>query len=168
MAADLTSGGCRVIADLADEWLAAVVEGGAYLLKVSQEELRADHLAPTGTIAELVGVMRTLHADGIEAVLVTRAEQPALALIDGCLHEIVTPRMTPADPLGSGDSMTAGIIAGLLRGDDLPDALRLGAGRERSTRPGTDWEPGAEKPSSASPRPPNCARSTSRAPLAGA
>ncbi|MGK4585203.1 1-phosphofructokinase family hexose kinase [Kitasatospora sp. HPMI-4] len=128
LAADLTAGGCRVIADLADEWLSAVVEGGAYLLKVSHEELRAGHLAPAGTVPELVAVMHTLHAGGTEAVLVTRAEQPALALVDGCLHEIVTPRMAPADPRGAGDSMTAGIIAGLLRGDHLPDALRLGAG----------------------------------------
>ena len=37
------------------------------------------------------------------------------------------PRVEPVDVHGGGDALTAGIVAGLSRGDDLPAALRLGA-----------------------------------------
>lgn len=138
LAADLTANACRVVADLTGPWLAAVAEGGAYLLKVSHEELRAEHLAPTGAVRELAAVMHRLHAGGCKVVVVTRAEQPALALSGAQLYEIVTGRMQPADPHGSGDSMMAGIVAGLMNGGDLTKALRLGAaaGALNATRHG--------------------------------
>ncbi|BFV60207.1 PfkB family carbohydrate kinase [Kitasatospora sp. CMC57] len=138
LAADLTANGARVVADLTGSRLAAVAEGGAYLLKVSHEELGAEHLAPTGSVRELAAVMRRLRTTSRQVVVVSRAEQPALALAGGELYEIVTGRMTPADPHGSGDSMTAGIVAGLLRDGDLKAALRLGAaaGAINATRHG--------------------------------
>jgi 1-phosphofructokinase len=138
LAADLTESGRRVVADLTGARLAAVAAGGAYLLKISHEELREEGLAPSGSVPELVAAMRGLAAEGAHAVVVTRAADPALALIGSRLHEIELGRMEVADPLGSGDSMTAGIVAGLMRGLDLPEALRLGAaaGAVNATRHG--------------------------------
>ena len=37
------------------------------------------------------------------------------------------PPLEPAEPKGAGDSMTAGMVAGLARGDSPVDALRVGA-----------------------------------------
>jgi 1-phosphofructokinase len=60
-------------------------------------------------------------------VLITRAEEPALALVDGTTMVISPPTLEVVDHRGAGDSMTAGLAAGLARGLDLPGAMRLGA-----------------------------------------
>lgn len=127
LAGDLTSNGRRVVADLSGPRLASVLEGGAYLVKVSHEELRAEGLAGGGTAEEIAGAMQALRAAGCQVVVVSRAEEPSLAMVGDELYEVVMVRMHPADPSGAGDSMTAGIVAGLLRGDDVCAAIRLGA-----------------------------------------
>jgi 1-phosphofructokinase len=60
-------------------------------------------------------------------VVVYRADQPALALVDDEVVEIHLPPLEPAEPRGAGDSMTAGLAASLARGESLPTALRVGA-----------------------------------------
>jgi 1-phosphofructokinase len=60
-------------------------------------------------------------------VLVTRAGDPALALVDDEALTIDPPALEVVDHRGAGDSMTAGLAAGLARGLDLVGALRLGA-----------------------------------------
>src|SRR5262249_22595874 len=56
-----------------------------------------------------------------------RGEQPALPLIGDEAFEVLTPRLEPADPRGAGDSMMAGIAAGLASGEPVADAIRTGA-----------------------------------------
>jgi 1-phosphofructokinase len=41
--------------------------------------------------------------------------------------QIRMPPLQPAEPRGAGDSMTAGMIASLVRGAPLREALRIGA-----------------------------------------
>jgi 1-phosphofructokinase len=129
LATDLTANGCRVAADLAGERLDAVLAGGPAVLKVSHEELLADGRAESDDPAVLVAAMKQLRADGADTVIVSRAAEPALALpadTDTVL-EIHVPPLQPAEPRGAGDSMTAGVVASLVRGDPVQEALRTGA-----------------------------------------
>ena len=127
LAADLGSNGSRVVADLSGPHLAAVLDSGLAFLKVSHEELLRDGWAADDSEAELVRVLRALHANGAEAVVVSRAAEPALTLVDGEAFEIDMPRLQPADPRGAGDSMTAGVASVLANGGDLALAVRTGA-----------------------------------------
>ncbi|MEE6307081.1 PfkB family carbohydrate kinase [Plantactinospora veratri] len=127
LAADLGHNGSRVVADLSGAHLAAVLESGVSVLKVSHEELLRDGLASDDSEAELIRVIQALHAQGAESVVVSRAEEPALVLIDGEVAQLDMPRLEVADPRGAGDSMTAGVAAVLARGDDLRLAIRTGA-----------------------------------------
>jgi 1-phosphofructokinase len=129
LATDLGANGCRVAADLSGERLDAVLAGGPAVLKVSHEELIADGRAESDEPAVLVAAMKQLRADGAGTVIVSRAADPALALPgdDETVVEIHVPPLEPAEPRGAGDSMTAGVVASLVRGDHMREALRTGA-----------------------------------------
>lgn len=127
LAGDLSRNGARVLADLSGDYLTGVLEGGVSFVKVSHEELVRDGRAGDDSTAELTRAMRELHDQGAEAVVVSRADKPALALLDDDLVEVALPKLEPADTRGAGDSMTAGVAAVLARGGDLTTAVRTGA-----------------------------------------
>jgi 1-phosphofructokinase len=127
LAADLTTHGGKVVADLSGSYVDAVIEGGVEVLKVSAEELVGDGRVGSDDPASLVAALRDLHKRGARSVVISRAEQPALALLDGEALLVEAPRLEEADHHGAGDSMTAGIAAVLARGGDLREAVRTGA-----------------------------------------
>ncbi|MFC0533216.1 1-phosphofructokinase family hexose kinase [Phytohabitans kaempferiae] len=127
LAVDLGGNGVKVVADLSGDHLEAVLRGRPYLVKVSHEELIADGRAKDDSEAELVTALYGLHDDGAEAVLVSRADKGALALLDGEAYQVEPPRLEAADPRGAGDSMTAGVAAVLAQGGDTATAVRTGA-----------------------------------------
>ncbi|WP_235201382.1 1-phosphofructokinase family hexose kinase [Microbacterium sp. CH12i] len=128
LAADLREAGCTVIVDLAGPRLNSSLEGGVHVLKVSDEELRAEGLVDEASdIAALAGVMQGLRERGAETVIVTRAADPFLLLDSDGLLEITSPAMQVLDSRGAGDSLTAGVVAGIVRGETARVAVTLGA-----------------------------------------
>ncbi len=127
LAVDVRANGGRVVADLSGEPLAAVLEGGVDVLKVSHEELCREGRSRGDDTESLVAAMRALVDAGAESVVVTRAEEPALALVDGELMTVTPPRLEAHDARGAGDSLTAGIAAAVARGEGVGAGLGLGA-----------------------------------------
>jgi 1-phosphofructokinase len=127
LAIDLRANGCQIIADLSGDALDAALAGGIDLLKISHEELHASGYVSADDPASLLAGIDQLREAGAQHVVVTRAAAPALARINGHPYEIVGPRLEPADHRGSGDSLTAGLAAGMARGLDLEGTLRLAA-----------------------------------------
>jgi 1-phosphofructokinase len=127
LAADLTNNGARVVADLSGDHVAAVCEGGLYLLKVAHDELVKDGRAENDSRQALAAAIRTLHDEGAESVVVSHADRPSIALLEGELYQVITPKLEAADTSGAGDSLTAGMTAVLAKGGDLSDAVRTGA-----------------------------------------
>lgn len=127
LAGDLGANGCRVIADLSGDHLAAVLEAGLHVVKVSHEELIADGRAADDSPGELIKALHRLHTDGAGTALVSRSDAGAYALIDDRVYEVGMPTLAPAETRGAGDSMTAGVAATLARGGDLAQAVRTGA-----------------------------------------
>jgi 1-phosphofructokinase len=127
LAADLVSNGKTVVADLSGEFLTAVLDGGISIIKASHEDLVADGQARSGEAADLADAIGRLHARGAGTVVVSRADLPALAMLDDEIVEVVSPRLEPVEVRGAGDSMTAGIAVAVARGQGLDSALRLGA-----------------------------------------
>jgi 1-phosphofructokinase len=138
LAGDLRRNDCKVVADLTGDYLDAVLESGLDFLKVSHEELTESGRATDDSEEALIKALRELHAAGAESVVVSRAEKPALAYVDGDIYEVVLPPLEPADHRGAGDSMTAGVTATMAQGGDMRTAIRIGgaAGAVNVTRHG--------------------------------
>ncbi|MCO8128500.1 PfkB family carbohydrate kinase [Acidimicrobiia bacterium EGI L10123] len=138
MARDLRRNGTAVIADLCGPPLDAALEGGLDLLKISDEELAVTGEVKDATRPSLFEALRRLAARGAAAVVVTRGEQPTLALLEGRYYEVRGPSVDPVDQRGAGDSVTAGIAVALARGSSVQEAVRVGtaAGTLNVTRRG--------------------------------
>ncbi|WP_349427014.1 PfkB family carbohydrate kinase [Microbacterium sp. LWS13-1.2] len=127
LAADLHAGGATVVVDLAGPRLDAVVEGGVDVLKVSDEELASDGRIDDDSAAGIMAAMRRLRKEGARAVIVSRSPEPMLLLDPDGFLEITAPRLEVADTRGAGDSLTAGVAAGIARGESVRDAIVTGA-----------------------------------------
>ncbi|NED94941.1 phosphofructokinase [Phytoactinopolyspora alkaliphila] len=127
LAADLRATGRMVVVDLSGERLAAALQAGVDVLKVSDDELMADGRLTRSDTGAIIEAMYHLHEEGASRVVVSRAAEPALALDRGEVVEITVPRLQAADTHGAGDSFTAGVTVALTRGASFHDALRLGA-----------------------------------------
>lgn len=138
LASDLRNNGVLVLADLTDGPLGGALEGRVDLLKLSHEELIAEGYAGVPVRDELLAGLVRLHREGARNVIVSRADDPALALTDGQIFEIAGPRFEPSDPSGTGDSMFAAVAVALASERPMLEALRLGvaAGALNVTRRG--------------------------------
>ena len=127
LAADVSAAGRPVLVDLAGSRLAAALEGGVRLAKVSDSELRDAGAVEGDSVEELLRAGRRMRDTGAESVLITRAHEPALLLDGDEALTVRVPQMQEVDPAGAGDSFTAAVAAALAAGDGLREAVALGA-----------------------------------------
>lgn len=142
LVADLRANGCRVMADLTGPPLHAVLKAGIDVLRLSEQELVWEGYSPTESFADILAGARRLHEEGARDVVVSRAAAPAIWISDGaparCETGLSGPAFETLDASGTGDSMFAATAAGLARGMEMLEALRLGmaAGALNATRRG--------------------------------
>lgn len=136
---DLASTDVRVVADIHGPELDAFLEGGRIdVLKVSDEDLTDDGALVDESDASAASAIEALASRGALNVVLSRADRPAMARIAGDIYFASTPRLEPADFRGAGDSMTAGLVAGFIRGLPPDGLFRIAcaAGAANVTRHG--------------------------------
>ncbi|AKU17025.1 carbohydrate kinase [Luteipulveratus mongoliensis] len=93
----------------------------------NRDELAALTGLPTRTERQLSAAIGDLHARGVQHVWVRLGEGGSvLASHDGTTTRIAAPTTEVQDVTGAGDAMLAGFCHGLLAGDELAVAARLG------------------------------------------
>lgn len=137
IAHDLHAVGGTLVADLAGEQMEAALEGGLDVLKVAHDEID-DGLGDPPRWEDLAGHARRLRERGADTVVVSRAEEPLLALVGDELMRVETPALREVNHRGAGDSMTGALAAALARGEGRDGALRwaVAAGALNVTRRG--------------------------------
>lgn len=83
LASDLAANGTSVVADLAGPLLASALESGLQVVKLSHEELVEDGWAASDTVEALRAGIEKLHAAGAANVVLSRAAEGSIALLDG-------------------------------------------------------------------------------------
>lgn len=119
LAEDLARNGATVVVDLTGGPLAAVLEHGVTLLKISDEELGVAGQPPHAVEA----AARALTEGRVPQVVVTSASGATVAIVEDETFVAVGPDLDPIEPRGAGDSFTATYTAALARG--LPPEARL-------------------------------------------
>ena len=131
-AADLVraarAAGARVLVDASGDALAAALEAGPDVVLPNAAEAAWLLGEPEATDPRaLAAAARGLCARGAGAAVVTAAALGAVAVADGRAHHVQALRAPePANAVGCGDALAAGVATGLARGDDLARALALG------------------------------------------
>jgi 1-phosphofructokinase len=126
---DLASTDVKVVGDLHGEELSAFLEGGPIdILKVSDDDLKADGRLKDDTDSAGFIALGDLSKAGARNVVLSRGRNPVLALMDGKFYGARPPELEAADFRGAGDSMTAGLAASLRTGLGPIESLKLGCG----------------------------------------
>lgn len=74
-----------------------------------------------------VDALRRLHAENGQIIVVTLGERGAIAISDGEIIRVDSPRIVPVDAVGAGDTFCGYLAAGLDAGDDFAVSLQRAA-----------------------------------------
>lgn len=131
----------KFVLDTSGKAYTGILEEGAYLLKPNMNELQ-----------DLVGekaedeqqqnalLLRVLEKYPIEVIVLSLGSKGALLATKGKVRHFPAPSVVPISSIGAGDSMVAGIVHSLSRGDDLQTAVLYGlaCGSATIKSPGTE------------------------------
>jgi 1-phosphofructokinase family hexose kinase len=119
--------GVPVLLDTHGPQLRGVLESGPALLKVNQFEAGELVGRDVATAAQALEAAQELQQRGVREIVITLGKEGAVGLTaEGQRFGWAAPEVPVVCPTGSGDSLFAGIVAGLAQGQRLPEAVRQG------------------------------------------
>ncbi|MGE0068022.1 MAG: 1-phosphofructokinase family hexose kinase [Solirubrobacterales bacterium] len=127
LVADVRANGTPVVVDLSPPRLESALEGAPDLVKINDWELAKFVCGSVdGTERMRAAAQRLLDA-GAGAVIITRAEEPAMVLRGEEAWELVPPRFERGSREGCGDSMMGGLAYCIAAGLGWEQTMRLSA-----------------------------------------
>ena len=127
LVADVKANGTPVVVDLSPPRLDSALEGGPDLIKINDWELAKYITGPVDSTERMRAAAQRLLDAGAGAVIITRAEEPAMVLRGNEAWELIPPRFERGSREGCGDSMMGGLAACMAAGLDWEETLRTGA-----------------------------------------
>jgi tagatose 6-phosphate kinase len=118
------SAGTLIVVDAKGAPLMAALKVGLDVVKPNRSELEATFGKALKTERDVKVAVRQLSDRGAKNVVVTDGSRPALAFDGTHFWRIHSPRIQVVNPIGSGDSFTAGLVWRLAKGETLAEACR--------------------------------------------
>jgi len=132
--------GARVLVDTGGEALKAALEAGVHLIKPNVRELSRLTGRDARDDEEIVRSAREIVASGgAEVVVVSLGAGGAELVTADAAEHVRAPTAPVRSKVGAGDSMVAGLVSALARGESVRDAVRfaVAAGAAAVMTPGT-------------------------------
>ena len=124
--AGIRRGGMPVVLDTRGEPLRHALRQHGFVVKLNREELASTVGRPLESEADVPGAMASVVPRG-GAVVVTLGAGGAIAADGRGAWRVRVPAVETRSAVGSGDAFSAGLVAGLVRGQSLPEACAWGA-----------------------------------------
>jgi 1-phosphofructokinase family hexose kinase len=140
---EIQMAGGKALVDADGETLLQACRARPFLVKPNALEAGEVTGIAINTPQEAAQACRRFHEWGVEAVLITLAEQGAVLSVNGEAWWARPPEIPIQSPIGAGDASLAGFVWGLNRGLDYPQCLRLcvASGTASASLPGTAVAP---------------------------
>ena len=130
----LSGRGVNAVVDAEGRLLTSTLKYKPFLIKPNREELEDIFKKEMQTDDEIIQAASRLQKKGAKNVLVSLDEDGALLLDEtGKIHRQGARKGTVINPVGAGDSMIAGFLAGYLKKKDFAYALKLGTAAGTAT-----------------------------------
>jgi len=133
--------GAKVIVDASGEALEHALQEGVYLIKPNIREFRDFAGNDIKEELQILEAAQRMIRDGkCETMVISLGAAGALFVSRDNMEHIVPPTVPISSKVGAGDSMVAGIVLGLSRGEKLREAVLYGiaAGSAAVMTPGTE------------------------------
>lgn len=130
----------KFIVDTSGEALCEILKEGAYLIKPNHEELEELAGKKANNEEEQKNLLReVLEKYSIEIIVLSLGPKGAILATKEHLTHYPAPKVEFISSIGAGDSMVAGIVCSLSRGNNLEDAVLFGlaCGSATIKSPGT-------------------------------
>lgn len=131
----------RLVIDTSEEALKQAVEEGVYMLKPNVGELSFLVGRQELSLDEIPGAGREIISKGkCEILAISMGEQGAMLLTKDTEFIVQSPGIKIQSTVGAGDSMVAGIVLKLSRGENIQEAFLYGvaSGTAATMNPGTE------------------------------
>jgi tagatose 6-phosphate kinase len=116
----------ETIVDASGEPLLRALEANPLIVKPNRSELAAALGLSIDSDVALRDAMRQLIARGARWALVTCGREGALLSHGRHFWRFRSPEVRALNPIGSGDSLAAGLAIGIVRGQSIPEACKFG------------------------------------------
>ncbi|ACH40231.1 6-phosphofructokinase, putative [Citrifermentans bemidjiense Bem] len=133
--------GARVVVDASGEPMRLALREGVFLIKPNIREFREMIGEGGEDEARVLALAKKIVLDGqSEVVVISLGAAGVLMVSDSGVERLHPPTVPIISKVGAGDSMVAGMVLSLARGNTLRDAVRFGvaAGTAAVMTPGTE------------------------------
>lgn len=115
----------KFILDTSGEALKEGIKGSPYMIKPNKEELEAIIGHPIEREEELIKGLKTLAKYDIELIVVSLGAKGSIIYYNDGIYKVIVPEIGVINPVGSGDSMVAGVAVGLVKNYDFEKMVKL-------------------------------------------
>lgn len=140
-----SNAGARVVLDTDGEPFSEGIKARPFMVKPNREEAERYLQTEFESKADVARAAISIGEQGVELVVISLGKQGVVAYCDGLVYHAVPPQVGVRSTVGSGDSLTAGILCALEQGLGVEEALKLGCAAGAATAMSTGADIGLKE-----------------------